>query len=134
MKTFTTMTAAAMLIAGMSLANAQNASGTTEIGSPSPSSLNAAPMRGSDNQSGSETKGTAMMKKDSKPMNAANQSALSPSDPNYKPVESGSLTKSGSQSEKSAMQGDKNARKAMTTGSAESSPSAPNYEPPRQKQ
>ena len=46
MKTFTTMTAAAVLIAGMSFANAQNAAGKTDTGTPSPSNLNASDHQG----------------------------------------------------------------------------------------
>lgn len=56
MKTFTTLTAVAALIAGMSFANAQ--SSTTN---PPPSSINAGTQTGTGtSQSGSESKGTAM--------------------------------------------------------------------------
>jgi hypothetical protein len=61
MKTITTLTAVAALIAGMSIAVAQNAGGSAAPGA-SPSNIN----KGSDDstkassQSGSESKGTAM--------------------------------------------------------------------------
>ena len=56
MKTFTTLTAVAALIAGMSFANAQ-----TSTTNPPPSSINAGTQTGTGtSQSGSESKGTAM--------------------------------------------------------------------------
>ena len=107
MKTFTTMTAAAMLIAGMSFANAQNAGGKTDTGTPSPSSLNASTIKGDDTQSGSETKGAAAMKKKGdEPMNAAQKTTIDKSGPNNKPIDSGSASKSGTETKKAAMKGD----------------------------
>ena len=105
-KSFTSTTAAAILIAGMSFANAQNAAGPARAGA-SPSDLNAAVKGTGIHQSGSETKGAAMKKKETKPMNAAQRTTVAPNDPNAKPIGSGSATQSGSQSEKSAMSGSK---------------------------
>ncbi len=118
MKTFTTMTAVAMLIAGVSFANAQNAAGPAGAGS-SPSNLNASVKKGSNAQSGSETKGAAMMKKkDTKDkMNTAQSGTADPSDLNKKPVDSGSAPKSGMQSKGTAMKGAPNTADKMTTGS-----------------
>ena len=117
MKTFTTMTAAAMLIAGMSFANAQNAGGKTDTGTPSPSSLNASTIKGDNTQSGSETKGAAAMKKKgAKPMNAAQATTIDNSGPNNKPIDSGSAAKSGTQSKEAAMKGDQKGEEADDDG------------------
>ncbi len=59
MKTFTTMTAVAALIAGLSFAHAQNAP-KTDTQNPPPSSINAGSQEGTTGQkSGSQTGGTA---------------------------------------------------------------------------
>ena len=133
-KSFTSTTAAAILIAGMSFANAQNAAGPARAGA-SPSDLNAAVKGTGIHQSGSETKGAAMKKKETKPMNAAQRTTVAPNDPNAKPIGSGSATQSGSQSEKSAMSGS-NTKASVTTGyntKKTIDPSSPNYEPPHIK-
>ena len=61
MKTLTTLTAVAALMAGISIASAQNAGGPAPSGS-SPSNLNAGapPSSAEKGQSGSESSGTAM--------------------------------------------------------------------------
>jgi hypothetical protein len=59
MKTITTLTAVAVLIAGMSIAAAQNAAGPAPSGG-SPSSLNRGSNGSKAGMSGSESKGTAM--------------------------------------------------------------------------
>ena len=65
MKTLTTLTAAAALIAGASLAHAQTS--TSGAATTNPGSLNAAPTsEGSNGKSGMQTKGSADMKGSSK--------------------------------------------------------------------
>lgn len=62
MKTLTTMTAIAALVAGISFANAQNAA-TPNAKTPPPSSINAGGQTGTnDSKSGSQSSGSAAMK------------------------------------------------------------------------
>lgn len=60
MKTLTTLTAVAALVAGMSIANAQNSTGSSAGTTANPSNLNAAPTsEGNKSQSGMESKSAA---------------------------------------------------------------------------
>lgn len=137
MKTLTTMTAAAMLIAGMSFAGAQNAPGPTGT-TANPSNLNAASSGEAQiKKSGSQSANPAMksgMK--TSQQNGAN-GATSPADINARPSANGT-GKSGSESKATAKQG--NGMPTATTGAASSatspvgstsstSPGAPNAKP-----
>ncbi|MBI1204827.1 MAG: hypothetical protein GC182_20180 [Rhodopseudomonas sp.] len=113
MKTLTTMTAAAALIAGLSLANAQTAPSTT----PAPSSLNAGTQSGTANtKSGNETKGAAAMhKKTTKKMANEKAKGTPPANSVNAGAEKGTGDKmSGSESTKTAK---KKAMPKETTGS-----------------
>jgi hypothetical protein len=130
MKSLATMTAIAALIAGMTVANAQNPAGSA--GSAAPGNLNSKPIdNGSNVQSGTETPGAAAVKGSSTVTTTpgANTSA-SPSAANAIPNDGGSKTMSGTQPMSTQSQsGGSATTKASTTGAAQS-PADPNAKPP----
>lgn len=103
MKTFTVITTAAMLVAGVSFANAQNAAGSASP-TTSPSNLNTGAQRdGSSPQSGTESNSAAGMKsqnmkdkKHSTTTGSGESQTENPSAPNFTPSDSGDTPKSGS--------------------------------------
>jgi len=93
MKTLTTMTAVAALIAGMSIAGAQTNDGKTT----NPSSINAAPtQQGNTGKSGMQPKSTADMPSRTAPRattgTSAEQPTVKPSSPSAKPLDNGGGT------------------------------------------
>jgi len=101
MKTLTTMTAVAALIAGMSIAGAQtnaNKGATTN-----PGSINAAPTQeGNTGKSGSQPVMTKDMKGSSNAMPSAKSTATSPANPNAAPTQEGNTGQSGMQPKSTA--------------------------------
>ncbi|MBS0245838.1 MAG: hypothetical protein JSR61_04395 [Proteobacteria bacterium] len=123
MKTLTTLTAAAALIAGMSLAQAQTAtSGATT----NPGKLNAAPIaEGGKGKSGMQTQNPTHMKGAAKVKTDKQAQSENPASINEKPTQSGSAPASGMESKAAAdaKGGLKSGVKtrAQTTGSGSSS-------------
>jgi len=120
MKTLTTLTAAAALIAGMSIANAQTAPQGTTTNS---GAVNAAPTgEGNTGKSGMQPKGSADMKGSGKVMPGKQADSENPAKMNNKPTDSGSAPKSGMNAD---VKGG-SAMKPATTGSGASSTVNPN--------
>ena len=134
MKSLATMTAVAALIAGLSVAHAQNPASTSNT-NPSPSNLNASStdtkQTGAQNQSGSQTPGAAMQKGPTTVQSGATPSSVSPADPNAKMGDSGDKTTSGAQPKSTQMQSG-GAKPVMpsTTGSGTPSPADMKATPP----
>lgn len=129
MKSLATMTAIAALIAGMSIASAQNSAGSA--GASSPGNLNAAPNGPSSNtQSGTESKGAASVTGAPAAGQTAQQNK-SPSDPNFKPVDNGDKTASGMQPKGTQSQTNGSATTPhSTTTTGTKSPADPSAKPP----
>ena len=131
MKTLATMTAIAALVAGMSVASAQNPA-QPQTGSTSPSNLNAGgtsdtKQTGAQTQSGAQTPG---VKGSVTTTQSATNPAASPSDPNYRSTD-GDAKLSGAQSKDSQMKSSgKATAPAATTGDSSKSPADPNAKPP----
>jgi hypothetical protein len=134
MKTLTTMTAVAALIAGMSIAGAQTNDGKTA----NPGSINAAPTtEGNTGKSGMQPKATQDMKGSS--MKGASQTmpnkqvqSENPASINEKPTGSGSAAQSGAQPPATANMPARTAPSATTGTSASQptiDPAAPNAKP-----
>ena len=114
MKTFATVTAAAALIAGMSFASAQNASGPTGT-TANPSNQNAASSGEAQiKKSGSQATNPAMKSGTHVTQQGGASGATSPADPNARPSDSGNL-KSGMQPKSTAKEG---VKPSTTTGAA----------------
>lgn len=124
MKTLTTLTAAAALIAGMSLAHAQGTSGaTTNSGS-----INAAPTsEGNTGKSGMQGKNSVDMNGSAKVKADQQAQSENNADINKKPTDSGMAPKSGMQSNSTKTMGSGSAKTpSATTGSGASSTVNPN--------
>ena len=129
MKTLTTMTAVAALIAGMSIAGAQTNSGTTT----SPASPNAAPTtEGNVGKSGMQPKSTQSMPGSSNSVPSAQGQTANPASPNAAPTSEGNTGQSGMQPKGTADMPARGAPRATTGTSADQptvNPSAPNAKP-----
>lgn len=125
MKTLTTLTAAAALIAGMSLAHAQSAGSAATQNS---GSINAAPTsEGNSGKSGMQTKNSADMKGSAKVKPDQQAQSENNADINKKPTDSGMAPKSGMQSNSTKTMGSGSAKTpSATTGSGASSTVNPN--------
>ena len=132
MKTLTTMTAVAALIAGMSIAGAQTNDGKTT----NPSSINAAPtQQGNTGKSGMQPEATKNMPGASRSMQGkSDQQAetVNPASPNAAPTQEGNAGKSGMQPKSTADMPSRTAPRATTGTSAEQptvKPSSPSAKP-----
>ncbi|MCW5688790.1 MAG: hypothetical protein KIT76_09625 [Pseudolabrys sp.] len=125
MKTLTTLTAAAALIAGMSIANAQTAPQGTTTNS---GAVNAAPTgEGNTGKSGMQPKGSADMKGSATVKPGQQAQSENQADINKKPTDSGMAPKSGMQSDATKNMGSGSAKTpSATTGSGASSTVNPN--------
>lgn len=132
MKTLTTMTAAAALIAGMSIAGAQTNDGKTT----NPSSINAAPTtEGNTGKSGMQPKATKDMPGASGSMKSKQgqqAETTNPANANAAPTQEGNAGKSGMQPKSTADMPSGTAPRATTGTSAEQpsvKPSSPSAKP-----
>ena len=129
MKTLTTMTAVAALIAGMSIAGAQTNNGSTV----SPSNPNAAPTsEGNTGKSGMQPTATQDMRGSSTVMPGSQAQSENPANLNEKPTDGGSAARSGTQSPATADMPARGTPRATTGTSATQptiNPSAPNAKP-----
>ena len=96
MKTLTTMTAIAALLAGISFANAQNSGNTPSNSAPPPSSINSKATDTTSAKSGSESSGAVEMKAKSAQQGQATQNNVPPNSLNAKMPDTQS-NKSGGQ-------------------------------------
>lgn len=132
MKTLTTMTAVAALIAGLSVAGAQ----TNDGKSTNPSSINAAPIQeGNTGKSGMQPKATKDMPGASGSMKGKQgqqAETTNPANPNAAPTQEGNAGKSGMQPKSTADMPSGTAPRATTGTSAEQpavKPSSPSAKP-----
>lgn len=117
MKTFTTMTAVAALIAGMSFANAQSSATN-----PPPSSINAGTQTGTgDSKSGAETKGTAMKPGGIK-VKAGAKAETTPNNINAGTQVGTGDNKSGSETKGTAMKKTGTSKQTVGSGTADTPP------------
>lgn len=129
MKTLTTLTAAAALIAGLSIAGAQTNDGKTT----NPSSINAAPTtEGNTGKSGMQPKATKDMPGASNSVPSAKAETTNPANPNAAPTQEGNTGQSGMQPKSTADMPSGTAPRATTGTSAEQpavKPSSPSAKP-----
>ena len=101
MKTLTTMTAVAALVAGMSIAGAQTNS--NQGATTNPGSINAAPtQQGNTGKSGSQPKATKDMSGSSNSVPSAKSATTNPASPNAAPTQEGNSGQSGMQPKSTA--------------------------------
>ncbi len=133
MKKIATMTAIALL-AGVSFASAQNATGPAGPGA-SPSNLNSVPNDDGRTQSGTESRGAAAVKGSSTVApSTASTPGGSPAAANATPQEGGGTSMSGSQPQRTVSQpGGAATTGTATTGPSAISPADQNAKPPASK-
>lgn len=135
MKTLATMTAIAALVAGMSVASAQNPA-KPQTGSTSPANLNAAPtdtkQTGATGQSGMQTPGAAAVKGSGTVKTDTQAGSVSPAAPNAAASGEAQVGKSGMQPKSTQTQSGGSMTTPQTTGSSDTaaqSPADPNAKP-----
>ncbi|HWK97612.1 MAG TPA: hypothetical protein VNR39_19530 [Pseudolabrys sp.] len=132
MKTLTTMTAVAALVAGVSIAGAQTQNDGKTV---NPSSINAAPTQeGNIGKSGSQPYATKDMKGGAKTMQGTQNQAqtANPGSINAAPTTEGEMGRSGTQPKGTADMPSRTAPRSTTGTSAEQptvNPAAPNAKP-----